>query len=170
MTFRMRQTFAISSFNSWYFSNFSSSLSFTLSSPSMAASIMTTSLSFLSVKTMSRLLASIFRSHWTVKSYSILKFSLSTIPSIRLICSYQLLALSNPHLLQSWQSVPCHDLISIMPFIIIIIFFLRCRYNRLFPHRLFLWFRGVGQSTFSILFFIWVFTCLLFTMSSDSIM
>ena len=27
MTFRMRQTFAISSFNSWYFSNFSSSLS-----------------------------------------------------------------------------------------------------------------------------------------------
>ena len=122
----------------------------------------------LSVKTMSRLLASIFRSHWTVKSHSILKFSLSTIPSIRLICSYQLLALSNPHLLQSWQSVPCHDIISIMPFIIII-FFLRCRYNRLFPHRLFLWFRGVGQSTFSILFFIWVFTCLLFTMSSDSI-
>ena len=33
MTFRMRQTSAISSFNSWYFCNFSSSLSFTLSSP-----------------------------------------------------------------------------------------------------------------------------------------
>ena len=29
MTFRMRKTFAISSFNSWYFFNFSSSLSFT---------------------------------------------------------------------------------------------------------------------------------------------
>ena len=43
MTFRMPQTFAISSFNSWYFSNFSSSLSFTLSSPGMATSIMTTS-------------------------------------------------------------------------------------------------------------------------------
>ena len=54
MTFRMRQTFAISSFNSWYFSNFSSSgLSFTLSSSRMATSIMTTSLSFLSIKTIS---------------------------------------------------------------------------------------------------------------------
>ena len=42
MTFRMRQTF-----KSWYFSNFSSSLSFTLSSPWMATLIMTTSLSFL---------------------------------------------------------------------------------------------------------------------------
>ena len=76
-TFRMRQTFAISSFNSWYFSNFSSSLSFTLSSPGMATSIMTTSLSFLSIKTMPGLLASIFRSH-CVKSHS--KFSLSTTP------------------------------------------------------------------------------------------
>ena len=47
MTFRMRQTFAISSFKSWYFSYFSSSLSFTLSSPSMGTSIMTTSLSCL---------------------------------------------------------------------------------------------------------------------------
>ena len=45
MTFCMRQTFAISSLNSWYFSNFSSSLSFTLSSPGMATSVMTTSLS-----------------------------------------------------------------------------------------------------------------------------
>ena len=54
MTFRMRQTFAISSFNSWYFSKFSSSgLSFTLSSSRMATSIMTTSLSFLSIKTIS---------------------------------------------------------------------------------------------------------------------
>ena len=43
MTFHMHQTFAISSFNCWYFSNFSSSLSFTLSSPGMATSIMTTS-------------------------------------------------------------------------------------------------------------------------------
>ena len=77
MTFRTRQTFAISSFNSWYFSNFSSSLSFTLSSPGMATSIMTTSLSFLSIKTMPGLLASIFRSH-CVKSHS--KFSLSTTP------------------------------------------------------------------------------------------
>ena len=59
MTFRMRQTFAISSFNSWYFSNFSSSLSLTPSSPGLATSIMTTSLSFLSIKTMSGLLASI---------------------------------------------------------------------------------------------------------------
>ena len=42
MTFRMRQTF-----KSWYFSNFSSSLSFTLSSPWIATLIMTTSLSFL---------------------------------------------------------------------------------------------------------------------------
>ena len=41
----MCQTFAISSFNKWYFSNFSSSLSFTL-----ATLIMTTSLSFLSIK------------------------------------------------------------------------------------------------------------------------
>ena len=48
MTFCMRQTFAVSSLNRWYFSNFSSSLSFTLSSPGMAASVMTTSLSFLS--------------------------------------------------------------------------------------------------------------------------
>ena len=48
MTFCMRQTFAVSSLNSWYFSNFSSSLSFTLSSPGMATSVMTTSLSFLS--------------------------------------------------------------------------------------------------------------------------
>ena len=30
MIFRMHQTFTISSFNSWYFSNFSSSLSFSL--------------------------------------------------------------------------------------------------------------------------------------------
>ena len=48
MTFCMRQTFAVSSLNRWYFSNFSSSLSFTLSSPGMATSVMTTSLSFLS--------------------------------------------------------------------------------------------------------------------------
>ena len=48
MTFCMRQTFAVSSLNSWYFSHFSSSLSFTLSSPGMATSVMTTSLSFLS--------------------------------------------------------------------------------------------------------------------------
>ena len=99
MTFRMRQTFAIPSLSSWYFFNFSSSLSFTLSSPGMATSIMTTSLSFLSIKTMSGLHASIFRSHWTVKSHSILKFSLSTTPSG--FCSHQLLALSNPHLPQS---------------------------------------------------------------------
>ena len=50
-TFCMCQTFAISSFNKWYFSNFSSSSSFTL-----ATLIMTTSLSFLSIKTMSGLL------------------------------------------------------------------------------------------------------------------
>ena len=75
MTFSKRQTFEISPFKSWYFSNFSSSLSFTLSSPGMAASIMTTSLSFLSIKTMPGLLVSIFRSH-CVKSHS--KFSLST--------------------------------------------------------------------------------------------
>ena len=43
MTFHVRQTFANWSFNSWYFSIFSSSLSFTLSSPGMATSIMTTS-------------------------------------------------------------------------------------------------------------------------------
>ena len=60
MTFHMRQTFTISPFNSWCFSNFSSSLFFTLSSPGMATSIMTTSLSFLSIKAMSGLLASIF--------------------------------------------------------------------------------------------------------------
>ena len=48
MTFCMRQTFAISSLNSWYSSHFSSSLSFTLSSPGVATSVMTTSLSFLS--------------------------------------------------------------------------------------------------------------------------
>ena len=59
MTFRMRRTF-----KSWYFSNFSSSLSFTLSSPWMATLIMTTSLSFLWIKTMSGLLASIFRSRY----------------------------------------------------------------------------------------------------------
>ena len=62
---------------------------------------MISSLSFLSIKTMSGLLASIFRSHWTLKSHSILKFSLSTTPSG--FCSYQLLALSNPHLPQSCQ-------------------------------------------------------------------
>ena len=101
MTFRMRQTFAISSFNCWYLSNFSSSLSFNLSSPGMATSIMKTSLSFLWIKTMSGLLASIIRSHWIVKSHSILKFSLSTTPSG--FCSYQLLALSNSHLPQSCQ-------------------------------------------------------------------
>ena len=99
MTFRMRQTFAILSFKSWYFSDFSSCLSFTLSSPGKATSIMTTSLSFLSIKTMSGPHASIFRSHWTVKSHSILKFSLSTPPSG--FWSYRLLALSNPHLPQS---------------------------------------------------------------------
>ena len=43
MTFHVCQTFANSSFNSRYFSIFSSSLSFTLSSPGMATSIMTTS-------------------------------------------------------------------------------------------------------------------------------
>ena len=43
MTFHVCQTFANSSFNSQYFSIFSSSLSFTLSSPGMATSIMTTS-------------------------------------------------------------------------------------------------------------------------------
>ena len=59
MTFRMRQAF-----KSWYFSNFSSSLSFTLSSPWMATLTMTTSLSFLWIKTMSGLLASIFRSRY----------------------------------------------------------------------------------------------------------
>ena len=57
MTFHVRQTFANSSFNSWYFSIFSSSLSFTLSSPGMATSIMTTShwlhIKFLSIKTIS---------------------------------------------------------------------------------------------------------------------
>ena len=52
-TFRMRQTFAISSFNRWYFSIFLSSLSFTLSSPGMATTIMTTFFSFLSINTMS---------------------------------------------------------------------------------------------------------------------
>ena len=97
MTSRMHQTFAISSFNSWYFSSFLSSLSFTLSSPGMAKSITTTSRLLL----MSRLLASIFRSHWTLKSQSILKFSFFTIPS--LFCSYQQLALSNPRLPQSCQ-------------------------------------------------------------------
>ena len=61
---------------------------------------LTTSLS-LFIKTMSGLLASIFRSHWTVKPHSILEFSLSTTPSG--FCSYQLLALSNPHLPQSCQ-------------------------------------------------------------------
>ena len=100
MTFRMCQTFAISSFNSWYYSTFSSSSSFTLSSPGMATSIMTTSHS-LSIKTMYGLLASIFRSHWTVKSHSTLKFSLSTTSSG--FCSYQLLTLSNPHFPQSYQ-------------------------------------------------------------------
>ena len=58
---------ATSSFNNRYFSIFSYSLSFTLSSPGMAISIMATSLSVLSIKTMSGLLASILRSHWTVK-------------------------------------------------------------------------------------------------------
>ena len=62
---------------------------------------MTTSLSFLSIKTMPDVLASISRSHWNVKSYSILKFSLSSTPSG--FCSCQLLALSNPHLPQSCQ-------------------------------------------------------------------
>jgi len=80
MTFRIRQTFAISSFNSWYFSTFSSSLSFTLSPPGMATAIMPTSFSFLSIKTMSGLLVSLFWSHWTVKSHSIFKFSLYTTP------------------------------------------------------------------------------------------
>ena len=50
---------------------------------------------------MSGLLASIFRSHWTVKSHSFLKFSLSSTHSG--LCLYQLLALSNPHLPQSCQ-------------------------------------------------------------------
>ena len=69
----------------------------------MGTSIMTTSLSFLSIKTMPDVLASISRSHWTVKSYSILKFSLSSTPSG--FCSCQLLALSNPHLPQSCQRI-----------------------------------------------------------------
>ena len=107
----MCQTFAISSFNT-YFSNFS----FTLSSPGMATSIMTTSLSFLSIKTLSGLHALIVRSHWTMKSHSILKFSLSTTPSG--FCSYQLWALSNPHLPQSCQwiyraTVSCLSLYSV---------------------------------------------------------
>ena len=51
MTFCMCKTFAISSFNKWYFSNFLNSLSVTLTKL-----IMTTSLSFLSIKTMSGLL------------------------------------------------------------------------------------------------------------------
>ena len=104
MTFRICKTFAISSFNSWYFSTFSSCLSFTLSSPGMTTFIiMISSLSFLSIKTKSGLLASIFRSHWTLKSHSILKFSLST--TLSGFCSYQLLALSNPHLPQSCQLI-----------------------------------------------------------------
>ena len=71
-TFHMHQTFTISSFSSWYFSYFPSSLSFTLSSRGMTTSFMTTPLSFSSKKTMSGLLASILRSHWTEKSRSIL--------------------------------------------------------------------------------------------------
>ena len=88
ITFRMRQTFATPLSNNWYFSTFSCSLSFTLSLPEMAISIMTASLSVLS---MSGLLASIFRSHWTVKSYKILNFSLSI--TLFGFCSYQLLAI-----------------------------------------------------------------------------
>ena len=99
MTFHMRHT-GLLQFHLSIVSNFSSSLSFTLSSPGMATSIMTTSLS-LSTKTISCLLTSIFRSHWTMKSHSILKFSLSTTPFG--FCSYQLLALSNSHLPQSCQ-------------------------------------------------------------------
>ena len=63
---------------------------------------------------MSRLLASIFRSHWSVKSHSILKFSLSNTPSG--FCSYQILALSNPHLPQSCQWI-YRATLSCLPFI-----------------------------------------------------
>ena len=99
--FRICQTFAISSFNSWYSSTFSSSLPSTPSSHGMKTSAMTTSLSVLSVKPISGLLSSIFRLHYTVKSHSILKFSLST--TLSDFCSYQLLGLSNPHLPQICQ-------------------------------------------------------------------
>ena len=88
MNFRMRQTFAISSFNSWHLSSFSSFLSFTLSSPGIPTSIMTTSLSFLSIKTISGLPASIFRSHWTVKSHSVLKFHFPPLPPACVHTSY----------------------------------------------------------------------------------
>ena len=44
-------------------------MTFALSSPGMATSAMTTSLSFLSIETMSGLLALIFQSHWTMNYY-----------------------------------------------------------------------------------------------------
>ena len=101
MTFRMRQTFSVSCFNSWYFCNFSSSLSFTLSSPGMAKSIMTTSLSLLSVKTMSGLLASIFRSHLTVKSHSIFP----PLPLASVHTSYYLFPIHIHHIVASGYTV-----------------------------------------------------------------
>ena len=61
---------------------------------------------------MSGPLVSIFWSHWTVKSHSILKLSLSATPSS--FCSYQLLALCNPHLPQSCQWL-CHSTLSCRP-------------------------------------------------------
>ena len=109
MTFRIRQNFAISSFNNWYFLIFHPIITWHGN-----INYMTTSLSFLSIKTKSRLLASIFRSHWSVKSHSILKFSLSTTPSG--FSPYQLLSLSNPHLPQSCQRI-YRATLSCLPFI-----------------------------------------------------
>ena len=98
-TVRMRQTFATSSFNNWYFCTFSCSLSFTLS-------IMTASLSVLSIKTMYGFLASIFPSQWTVKSHNILKFSLSITPSG--FWSYEMLVLYMYHKVANGYTVPRH--------------------------------------------------------------
>ena len=87
MTFRMHHTFAVSS-------------------PGMATSITTTSLSLLSINTMSGLLASIFQSHWTVKSHSILKFHFPPLPPASVHTSFYLFPIQIYHKVDRGYTVP----------------------------------------------------------------
>ena len=88
VTFFSFHNFLISSLRSWYFSIFSSSLSFTHTSPGMAMSMILASIACLSTKKMSGLQTSIFLSHCTLKSHRTLKPSFSTTCSG--ICLYHL--------------------------------------------------------------------------------
>ena len=74
----------------------------------MARSVMITTLSFLSIKTMSGFLDSIFRSHWTVESHSIFKFSCTFRHSLRLLFIPAISSFQSAFTAKLPVNIPCH--------------------------------------------------------------